>query len=889
MIVSWQWISQWVDTSGVDPIEFAKRFTCTVAEIDGVHRFGAGLQGVLVGDVVAVEPHPNADKLRLATVDLGTRQVQVVCGAPDLKVGMRVPFVPPGIKLPSGIEVRDGEVRGIKSPGMLASEADLGLSDDHAGLLSLDGVHAPAGSELTQAFAIEDVLYEVDNKSITHRPDLWGQYGVAREVAAMLNKPLKPLDTHVNLGKGPPIDVAVQTPLCPRYCCARIANLTTAPSPVALRLLLRRLGVRPISNVVDATNLVMLETGNPLHAFDARFVRGGQIRVRAALSGEIVRTLDGQDRSLLPSDLVIADGEGPVALAGIMGGGDSEIREDTHEIILEAAAFDSATVRKTAMRVGLRTESSARFEKALDPELAHTAALRFLRTLIDLCPDAHVASDLLDAGNFAQQRPATRVIVSHCDYLRSRLGVSKTEMPDAWIVHCLRSLEFGVDAQPGGELAVRVPTFRATKDVHHADDLVEELGRHYGYHRIASQAPLIPSRPSYTPPTRLAERSIRAALALQQGLSEVVLYGFDHDGQRQRLGLSEPGLERMVLRNAISREQGLMRRNLAPNLITAVEQNLLRGDGKEAPREGLTIGLFELGRVFVPVAGRNLPAPEREALDLGLPDLASEPVDDPLRQAWLGRLGSEMQSAVQSALMANNPLPLQPIRLGVVVGERLGGGAEGAKRTRPQKAVSQRVFAEVVAAVQSAARALGKAELSVSAAHHGTDPEQLPAATADWLTSWRHPQRWGWLRGGNGAVVGHVTLLHPDVRHALDVPAEVAIAELNLEALLALPDAVVSGQAPARHPGASVDLTVVVAANVRQATVAALVLGDLQTANLPAVAVRFLYEYVAPSGERSLTLRVDCRTSERSLTSAELEAVLTAARSSAERGGRSAS
>ncbi len=889
MIVSWKWISQWVDTQGVDPLEFAKRFTCTVAEIDGVHRWGHGLRGVLVGDVIGVAPHPNADKLRLATVDLGSRQVQVVCGAPDLRLGMRVPFVPPGIKLPSGIEVRDGEVRGIKSPGMLASEADLGLSDDHGGLLSLDGVHAPAGTDLTQAVDIEDVLYEVDNKSITHRPDLWGQYGVAREVAAMLNKPLQPLDLRVNLAAGAPVDVAVETPLCPRYCCARVAGVTTAPSPVGLRLLLRRLGVRPISNVVDATNLVMLETGNPLHAFDARYVRGNQIRVRAARPGEVVRTLDGQDRSLVPADLVIADGEGPVALAGVMGGGDSEIREDTREIILEAAAFDAATVRKTAMRVGLRTESSARFEKALDPELAHTAALRFLRTLLDLCPGAQVASELLDAGDFARQRPPTRVIVSHCDYLRSRLGVNKTEMPDAWIVHCLRSLEFGVDPQPSGELAVRVPTYRATKDIHHAEDLVEELGRHYGYHRIASQAPLIPSRPAYTPGTRLAERKIRAALTLQQGLCEVLLYGFDHDGQRQRLSLAEPGLGRMAVRNAISRDQGTLRRNLAPNLIAAVEQNLLRGDGKEAPREGFVVGLFELGRVFVPVAGRTLPQAERDALDLGLPDLASEPDHDPLRQAWLGRLGPEMQAAVRGVLAADNPLPLQPIRLGIAIGERLGGGAEGAKRTRPQKAVSQRVFAEAVAAVQSAARALGKAELSVSAAVAGTDTEQLPAAAPDWATTWRHPQRCGWLRGANSAVVGLVTLLHPDVRHALDVPAEVAVAELNLEALLALPDAPVSGQAPARHPGASVDLTVPVAASIRQAWVCAAVLADLQAANLPAVAVRYLYEYEAPGGARSITLRVDCRTSERSLTSAELEAVLAAARLSAGQHGRSAS
>ena len=710
MLVSWRWISQWVDTSGVDPIAFAGRFTCTVAEIDHVLTVGQGLERVLVADVLAVVPHPNADKLRLATVDLGSEQVTVVCGAPDLRVGMRVPFVPPGVTLPSGIAVRDGEVRGVRSPGMLASEADLGLSEDHGGLLELHGCNAPAGTALAQAVELTDVLYDVDNKAITHRPDLWGQYGMAREVAAMLGKPLAAIELAVTLGQGRPLDVQVDAAApCPRYLCARIEGVTIAPSPVDLRLRLRRCGVRPISNIVDATNLVMLETGNPLHAFDARHVRGEQIRVRRALAGETLTTLDGQERVLQPSDCVIADGEGPVALAGIMGGANSEIREDTQVVILEAAAFEAPAIRKTAMRLGLRTESSARFEKALDPLLPHVAARRFLRLVLQVCPEARVVSDLADEGPYKTQPHPPVLIHTSGAYLRQRLGVTAEEMTDAWLDACLQALHFGV--QRAGDLRiVTVPTFRATKDVRIAEDLVEELGRHYGYQRIRSQPPLIPARPPHTSPLRQLERDARQVLVHAAGLTEALLYGFDHEGDRQRLGLAEPGRQRLGVRNTIANDMKHLRRNLAPNLIAAVERNLQQGDGQQAPREGLTIGLFEIGRAFVPVPAGALTAAEERAIDLGIPDVlrqAALGLDLEAQQTYLARMDPDMRLSVEEARDRATPLPWQPMRLGIALGVRLGGGAEGSKASRPPLSVTQDVFARVVGALQAVADVAG--------------------------------------------------------------------------------------------------------------------------------------------------------------------------------------
>jgi phenylalanyl-tRNA synthetase beta subunit len=542
-----------------------------------------------------------------------------------------------------------------------------------------------------------------------------------------------------------------------------------------------------------------------------------------------------------------------------MGGADSEIRPYTQTVVLEAAAFDAATVRKTAMRLGLRTESSARFEKALDPALAATAARRFLKLLLELSAGSRVASALLDAGTFATEPPPPRVITTAGSYLRARLGLTPEAMDDAWICACLQRLGFAVEAR-GDQLTVTVPTWRATKDIRHAEDLVEELGRHYGYQRIPSAAPLIAARPPFTPPHKRAERQVRAALALQGRLTEVLLYGFDNEGQRGRLGLHENGLPRTGVRNTLSSEHSFLRRNLAPNLIAAVEQNLLRGDGRDAPREGLQVALFELGRVFVPVPQGPLTDAERQAIDRGVPVLANAAAADPTRTAWFRLMDAEMAGAIAKVLGGDRTLPWQPHRLGIAIGERLGGGADGNKRVAPSREVSQRVFAEAVSAVQAAAAALGKGEVRVAR-------ELVPAggvALADADVSWRHPARGGWLIGSHGQRIGHVALLHPDVRHAFD-------------ALLAIPDAAASGAAPARHPAATVDLTVTVAASLRQATLSRHIHDTLTAAGLPLVGVRYLYEYLGAGGERSITWRLTCRAADRTLLAGELEAVLQAA------------
>ena len=899
MNLSWRWLGEFVDLGGVDAIAFAERFTCAVAEIDGVHCIGPGLEAVTVADVVAVAAHPNADKLRLATVDVGGgRSVTVVCGAPVLRVGMRVPFVAPGVRLPSGLEVKDGDVRGVRSPGMLASERDLGLGDDHGGLLELDGCAVPAGTPFCEATGADDVLFEIDNKSITHRPDLWGTYGMAREVAALLDRPLRPLDLAVGLGSGDPVRLQVGSDShCLRYLCARLDGVRVGPAPVRLRLLLRRLGVRPISNIVDATNLVMLETGNPLHAFDARFVRGGAIEVRRARPGEALVTLDGSTRALEPTDCVIADAEGPVALAGIMGGADSEIRPDTTAVILEAAAFDANAIRKTALRLGLRTESSARFEKALDPGFADVAARRFLQRALAVAPGARVTSGLADAGPLAGRGQAPIVLHTQASVLRERLGVTPAELTDAWMDAAYGRLGFGVERSPVAArsadlcedpardgLAVTVPPWRATRDVTRPEDLIEELGRVYGYGNVRSEAPRVAARPPHVPPLKRLERDLRLALVHGSGLTEVLLYAFEDEAARQRLGLDDgPGCTRLGVRNPIASELRHLRRNLAPNLLAAVERNLVAGDGRQASRRGWQVALFELGRAFVPVPAAAADpaepgADERPSLDFGVPAVAQGERGPGERAHYLDQLEPEMRAGTETAAARRRPLPWQPVRLAIAVGERLGGGADGSKFAVPPREVSERLWAELTHALAVVARAAHVPPFVLDRAlPAGALP--LPVAPPDPDATWLHPSRRAWICSGDGQhVVGLATLVHPAVRAALSVPAEVAVAEIDLAALLASPPRPTLGRAPHAWPGSALDVTL----HVSPALDSGAVLAAVQSVPLAGadagglvVDVQWVATFDAPGGTaRAVTVQLQCRAHGRTVTAADLDAVL---------------
>ena len=578
MKISWHWLGRHVDLSGLEPEELANRFTLAVAELEGIEEVGAGMEDVVAGRITGLRPHPEADKLRLVDLDLGDRSDTLVSGAPNCEVGMVTAVALPGVTLPAG-PVEVAAIRGVESRGMTCSEADLGLSDDNSGILALPADTAP-GTPLSELAPIHDWIIEIDNKSLTHRPDCWSHRGIAREIASLTGRPLKDLDLELEFTRDEPVEIRVEDQdLCPRFTAVSYAGITVAPSPLWLKTMLHRVEVRPISNVVDLTNFVMLDMGNPVHAYDARFIEDAVIIVRRGEEGETLTTLDDQVRAIGASDVIIADGERGVGLGGIMGGLDSEIVDDTTEVVLESANFQASAIRRTSSRLGLRTEASARFEKALDPAFAEHSSRLFGKMLLDLDPGARITSAFIDV---AAPPPAPTVVETSCSFIRRKLG---DDVSDDRIVAILEGLEFVVEAE-GDALRVTVPTFRATKDIGIPEDLVEEVGRMIGYDNITPTPPLAAVQPPPRPQSRVVERRLRHFMVTGGGV-EVMQYSFDSAPWAETIGYSLDGAVRLA--NPISADMPVMRRSLIPNLLSALRKNQTHRD---------EVFIFEMGRVF---------------------------------------------------------------------------------------------------------------------------------------------------------------------------------------------------------------------------------------------------------------------------------------------------
>jgi len=602
MKLSYAWLGEMVDLSATSPERLQHALTFHTAEIEDAVAVGAGLGDVLTARVIAVRPHPGADKLRLCTVQIGedeqaekpaVEKLEVVCGAPNVAVGQIIAYAPEGATLPGGpdgipITLTRKEIRGIESCGMILSERELGLGEDHDGILVLPP-ETPVGVPLIEALPIEDVLFEVDNVCVTHRPDLWGHLGWAREAAALMRQDLRSpalLDASEAPQEGVPFPVAIDDEAgCRRYVAMVIEGLQNGPSPLPLRRRLQSLGVRSVDLLVDLTNLVLFEQGQPLHAFDLRDVRGGEIRVRAATESETMKTLDGQERTLSPADLVITDGEGPVALAGVMGGENSEVRADTTAILLESATFDPLRIRRTATRLGLRTEASTRFEKSLDPELAMQAALRFAALAKTYMPGCRITRPISDV--YPRPREDLELVLPYA-LVRRRLGM---RIPDQRLRALLTALGFGVREQ-GESLHVKVPSWRATKDIERPEDLVEEAGRLAGYDRIAPVAPVMPMTPRRPRPERGLERGVAAVLSLELGHAEVKHRSFYSAKEAARIGLGD--VEHLRVVNPSSEEHSHMIQSTAPAMLQTIQRNQVRfAHG----------GAWEPARLFVPSTG----------------------------------------------------------------------------------------------------------------------------------------------------------------------------------------------------------------------------------------------------------------------------------------------
>jgi phenylalanyl-tRNA synthetase beta chain len=623
MRLSWRLLSEMVDLRRVDPAEAARLLTFRTAEVEHVEHLGGSLSGVVTAKVRAVDPHPGADRLRLCTVDVGggAQLLRVVCGAPNVAAGQTVCFAPVGTTLPNGVTLKKAKIRGVESEGMICAEDEMGLGTAHDGIVVLDP-ETPVGVPVSEALGLSDVVFDVANSAITSRPDLWGHVGFARELAAILDRrftapPTDAAQRAVGAAGADPFPVRVEDEAgCRRYVALVVEGVANGPSPAGVVRRLEALGLRAVSLLVDLTNLVMAEQGQPLHAFDLREVRGGAVRVRRAAAGERFTALDEKERTLVADDLVIADEERVLALAGVMGGAASAVGADTTTVLLESATFDPGRVRRSAIRHGLRTDASARFEKSLDPAGAPAAAMRWLELLLAHVPGARVAARTTDV----YPRPLLPLAIElPFDLVRRRLGLP---LADAEIVTRLASVGFRGSEVPGG-VRVRVPSWRATKDVSIPEDLVEEVGRLHGYEHVVPEphvAPMVAVRPS---PERSLERATRAVLGLDLAHAEVAHYAFHGEAEAQKLGLDPATLLR--LSNPLSSEQDRMQ-------ATCV-QNLLRIAARNQPTEPRTapLRLAEWTRVF----SASAPADRAEVPVVGCltarADLESDPRGDVFR------------------------------------------------------------------------------------------------------------------------------------------------------------------------------------------------------------------------------------------------------------------
>ncbi len=599
MRVVWSWLLDLVELDReVSAEEGARALTAAGLEVEGTEEVGHDFRGVVVAEVAAKRPHPDSDHLTLVDllVEPGGTPTEVVCGAPNVpEPGGRVLWARPGSVLPGGFEIGKRKIRGVESAGMICSEKELGLGEDHDGIIVLGAAdHGVAlGSEAATSLGLRDVVFEIAVPA--NRPDCLGHLGLARELCAAVGGRLRPApelpDELVgDLDAASLAQVTIEDPdACGRYIARVIDGVTVGRSPEWMRARLRGVGVRPLTNLVNVTNYVMFELGQPLHAFDYGAVRGQRIVVRRAAEGERMKTLDDVDRTLTSDDLLICDGEGPVALAGVMGGLESEVTGDTTRLLLEAASFAPIVVRRTARRLGLHSESSHRFERAVDPELADRASLRAAELLARL-GGGRVARGAVDV----YPRPASPRSVSLRASRSSALtGVTMSRDTVAGI---LGRLGLASEAVDDDTLSVTCPTWRP--DLSREVDLIEDVIRLHGYDKVPATLPQHAITPSGRPDARpeLARRALVGA-----GLSEAITFGFTSPARIEalRLGAGDRRARPLALVNPMSVDQSVMRTSLLCNLLGAVARNLKY----DVP----DVGLFEIGSIFLPRGEGELP------------------------------------------------------------------------------------------------------------------------------------------------------------------------------------------------------------------------------------------------------------------------------------------
>jgi phenylalanyl-tRNA synthetase beta chain len=823
MRVPFSWLREYVDWQG-SVEELAELLTMSGTEVEGIEWVGAPRDGdnlsrFVVGKVVTRDKHPNADKLSLCTVDVGERNggvKQIVCGADNFQAGDVVAVSMSGAVLENGLKLKKANLRGVESDGMMMSEQELGYEEKSPGIVVLPADWT-VGAPLQEHLPVSEAVLELELTS--NRPDCFSIYGIAREVAAASGAKLAPPPTAASamLGGAPAaesIKVEVADPdLCPRYGARVIRGMKAADSPPWLKARLTHAGMRPISNIVDVTNYVMLGWGQPLHAFDAAKIGGGTLIARRAKAGEKIVTLDEVERTLDDQMLVIADVDKPLVIAGVFGAVDAEVDEGTTDVVLEAANFSGPSILRTEMHTGIRSEASNRFEKGLDPNLVLGGLDFACRLFAELCGGT-VAPGVVDVwggGAAEPRRPSYRPAKAG-----ALLGY---EVPAEEQATLLRRLECEVDegagspadggaatAGPAGAWAVTVPTFRP--DLEREVDLIEEVGRLAGYDRAPETLPSHRTAGGLTRPQQV-RRALRRALAAC-GLDEVITYSFIAGDALDPFGLpaGDPRLEPVRLANPMSAEQAVMRTMLLPGLVATVRDNLDRLN--DPPN------LFELGRVYL--WDEPVPAPEH----------AAEP------------------GAV---------LPRETEALGIVFsGRTLPENWTGLGRPTD--------FFTLKGVVEAVLRAVG---LEAAFAPLGDQASAFP---------YLHPGKAAVVSVAGAGGLGVIGLLRPDVAAGLGVEdVDLFVASLDFDRLAAVAQPTVVFRDLVTYPPAEQDLAVVVDGGVPAADVVATArkAGGKLVAE---VSVFDVYEGdQVPAGKRSLALRVLMRSPERTLNDKDIATV----------------
>jgi phenylalanyl-tRNA synthetase beta chain len=588
MDISLNWLKEFISLSNISPEQIKEKLTAHTVEVEKITKKEDLFKNIVVAKIKEIEKHPKADKLQIATVDAGEDEMlRIVCGASNIEIGQYVPLAKIGAVLPNGLKIEKVKIREEESSGMICSERELEIGSNHEGIMVLED-NPKIGQSIGEYLKLNDITIEVDNKSISNRPDLWGHYGIARELGVIFEKKIKNYESKgVKIKeekKGKNIEVKIKNKnLCKKYLAIKIDNVTVEESPLWLKKRLLSINVRPVNNIVDATNYVMFETGQPLHSFDSSEIE--KIEVRRADKNESLKTLEDKMIQLGEDDVVISSKGQAIALAGIIGGKDKEVNKTTTSIIIESASFDAISIRKTAQRLGLRTDAAMRFEKGLDPTLCSPAIDKACELIKKICPNATFKNKLIEEGLFQEDKYSIEIDLNWVNKIIGEdIGSKK-------IFNILNSLGLSVEKKDEEIWNINIPSWRR-KDLKIKEDIIEEIVRIYGYNNIKAIIP----KSEIAPPKKDQELSliklIKKTLSTGYKMNEVYNYSFVNESQLEKLGINHDSYIKIL--NPLTSQCTHLRKNIASNLIANIKTNQSKYE---------SIKLFEIGNIFLNISG----------------------------------------------------------------------------------------------------------------------------------------------------------------------------------------------------------------------------------------------------------------------------------------------